>query len=515
MSLFAQLYAAKWLLVAVILVAYAVATFVRYRRLRAFPGPISSGWCELLHMGAILSRHSHLWYKAVGDEYGPLARIGPNDLLTSSPDLLAHMNAVRSPYTRTAWYNSAVRMEVGKDHVFSQLHEAQHTKRRQQMASGYSGKENWSLESDMDEHIHQLLDLIRSKYLSTATRHEPVDLASKIQYLTLDVISKIGFGKAFGDIKADADLDDYISAGRVGLAIMVFTGALGLTPYLHWPPIARMLGPSDKDKSGYGKMRTVARELIDSRLEKPTNSRSDMLSSFIRHGLTRDDIVTESMLTILAGSDTTATAIRGTMLYLMTSHRAYKKLQAEIDAAVTSGHAASSTGIVSDETMKSLPYLQAVMREGLRIHPPVTDIAPKKVPVEGDNVTINGKAYFLPGGTNIGYNVMGLNRNKEIFGEDVDCFRPERWLLDEHNEIQLERLNAMRRTTDMIFGYGKYQCLGKPIAWLEMRKVIFEFLRHFDWSLASPEKPWRSKNYFGVFLQDQMWCHITEREHGL
>ncbi|KAI4623046.1 uncharacterized protein J4E87_006139 [Alternaria ethzedia] len=421
---------------------------------------------------------------------GPLARIGPNDLITSSPDLLAHMNAVRSPYTRTAWYNKAVRMEVGKDHVFSQLDEAQHTKRRQQMASGYSGKENWSLESDMDEHIHQLLDLIRSKYLSTATRHEPVDLASKIQYLTLDVISKIGFGKAFGDIKADADLDDYISAGRVGLAIMVFTGALGLTPYLHWPPIARMLGPSDKDKSGYGKMRTVARELIDSRLEKPTNSRSDMLSSFIRHGLTRDDIVTESMLTILAGSDTTATAIRGTMLYLMTSQRAYKKLQVEIDAAVTSGHAASSTGIVSDETMKSLPYLQAVMREGLRIHPPVTDIAPKKVPVEGDNVTINGKAYFLPGGTNIGYNVMGLNRNKEIFGEDVDCFRPERWLLDEHNEIQLERLNAMRRTTDMIFGYGKYQCLGKPIAWLEMRKVIFEagiyqgrFLQEFDQDL--------------------------------
>ncbi|KAI4913672.1 hypothetical protein J4E90_005392 [Alternaria incomplexa] len=400
------------------------------------------------------------------------------------------MNAVRSPYTRTAWYNSAVRMEVGKDHVFSQLNEAQHTKRRQQMASGYSGKENWSLESDMDEHIHQLLDLIRSKYLSTATRHEPVDLASKIQYLTLDVISKIGFGKAFGDIKADADLDDYISAGRVGLAIMVFTGALGLTPYLHWPPIARMLGPSDKDKSGYGKMRTVARELIDSRLEKPTNSRSDMLSSFIRHGLTRDDIVTESMLTILAGSDTTATAIRGTMLYLMTSHRAYKKLQAEIDDAVTSGHAATSSGIVSDETMKTLPYLQAVMREGLRIHPPVTDIAPKKVPVEGDNVTINGKAYFLPGGTNIGYNVMGLNRNKEIFGEDVDCFRPERWLLDEHHDIQLERLNAMRRTTDMIFGYGKYQCLGKPIAWLEMRKVIFEagiyqgrFLQEFDQDL--------------------------------
>lgn len=71
MSLFAQLYATKWLLIAVVLMVYAVTTsIVRYRRLRAFPGPTSSGWCELLHTRAILSRHSHLWYKVVGDEYG-------------------------------------------------------------------------------------------------------------------------------------------------------------------------------------------------------------------------------------------------------------------------------------------------------------------------------------------------------------------------------------------------------------------------------------------------------------
>jgi cytochrome P450 len=295
-------------------------------------------------------------------------------------------------------------------------------------------------------------------------------------YTKLKVISKIGFGKAFGDLEADADLDNYISSGRVGLTIMTFIAGLGLTPYFQWPPIARILGPSDKDKSGFGRMMAVARELIDSRLEKPTNSRSDMLASCIRHGLTRDDLVTESLLQILAGSDTTATAIRATMLYLMTHHRVYRKLQSEIDAAVASGHATTSD-IVSDETMKSLPYLQAVVREGLRIHPPITDVVPKKVPSGGDTVTINGKEHFFPGGTNIGYNVLGLNRNKEMFGEDADCFRPERWLLDEHDEIYHERLNAMNRTTDMIFGYGKYQCLGKPIAWLEMRKVIFE-VRH-------------------------------------
>lgn len=96
------------------------------------------------------------------------------------------MNAVRSPYTRSTWFNAATRTEVGRDHVFSQLDEAKHTKRRQQMASGYSGKENPGLEPDIDEHLRELLHLIRSNYLSTSTQYKPMDLGSKIQYFTLD-----------------------------------------------------------------------------------------------------------------------------------------------------------------------------------------------------------------------------------------------------------------------------------------------------------------------------------------
>jgi hypothetical protein len=71
MSLLAQLYAAKWLLLSAILVGYAaIACVSKYRRLRAFPGPPSTGWCELLHMRAILGRHSHIWYQKVGERYG-------------------------------------------------------------------------------------------------------------------------------------------------------------------------------------------------------------------------------------------------------------------------------------------------------------------------------------------------------------------------------------------------------------------------------------------------------------
>ncbi|KAF2269652.1 cytochrome P450 [Lojkania enalia] len=506
MALLAQLYLAKWLLLAVVALVYGVRKYRMYMRLRAFKGPFSTGWSEVWHICAIASLHSHLWYEDVCKRYGTIARVGPNDLVTTSLELLTHMSSVRSPYTKAAWYYRASRFESGKDHIFSTVDEEHHARRRQQMAAGYSGKENFAIECTIDGCVQELIDLIRTKYLSTEKRSLPMDFARKIQYLALDVISLIGFGQAFGDLKADADVDSYIQSAEEGLSLLNYTAAIGIMPYMQWPLLARLTGPSEKDTGGHGKMMAKARCLIDERLTQPTDKRSDMLASFIRHGLTRDDLFTEAMLQILAGSDTTATAIRGTMLCIMSHPRVHNKLQAEIDAAVTSGTASAASDIISEASANKLEYLQAVIREGLRVHPPVTDVAPKVVPKGGDKVIIDGEHIYLPGNTNIGFCVVGLNRNKKIFGDDVDQFRPERWLVEDQG-----RLTAMKRVTDLLFGSGRYQCLGKPIAWMEINKTIFELLRHFDWALAFPEKPWISKNYMGIFVQEEMWVQVTER----
>ncbi|KAH6026409.1 hypothetical protein HBI54_239890 [Parastagonospora nodorum] len=511
MSILTELYTLRFLLTSAAVLVYVATKIHAYRRLSAFKGPFSTGWCEVWHSSRIISVDSHLAYQAVNDKYGPIARVGPNDLITSSPELLAHMNGVRSPYTRSWWFNKATRVEPGKDHIFSEVDESRHTKRRAQMAAGYSGKENLTLEHDIDACVQELLCLISSKYLSTDAGARPVDIGHKIQLFAIDVISTIGFGEPFGDIKADDDLNDYIKSTEEGLTIMKFTTALGLTSILQWPPIAHLLGPKESDKSGFGKLMGTARAIIDARFKKSVEGKSDMLSSFVRHGLTKEEVFTEAMLQIIAGSDTTATALRCILLYLTTHSHVCSKLRAEIDANVLSGAAPPAGSIVSDDCLKNMPYLQAVVREGLRIHPPITDVVPKKVPVGGDTFTIDGHVHYFPGGTNIGYTAWAVNRDKTIFGEDAGTFRPERWLVEENDQVSVQRLAAMRRTTEMIFGYGKYQCLGKSIAWLEITKVTFEFTRHFDWAVASPDKPWHSRNYNGVFVQDNMYMTITKR----
>ena len=164
-----------------------------------------------------------------------------------------------------------------------------------------------------------------------------------------------------------------------------------------------------------------------------------------------------------AGSDTTATAMRTAVLFMITQPAAIAKLQAELDLAERCR--VISSPIMTFEEAKALPYLQACIKEVLRIWPPVMGLMQKVVPPGGDS--LNGQ--FVPGGTQIGYCAWGVHRNSDIFGKDAEMFRPDRWL-----EADEEQLEAMNRNHDLVFGSGRYACLGKPVAMIELSKAIAE-----------------------------------------
>ncbi|KAK0717563.1 cytochrome P450 [Lasiosphaeria miniovina] len=489
-----------------LVVYYLVVKVQTYYRLRAFKGPFSTGFSEVWHMSAIFGKQAHLKYKETVDKYGPIARIGPNDLITSSQELLAHMNGVRSEYTRADWYYLGGRFRPGKDNIFSQVDETQHQRRRQQMLPGYTGKENLELEGSMDARIVEFMDLIRRKYLSTESQARPVDLTIKIQYFVLDVITSIGFSSPLGDLIADADLLNYSKATETAMGAAVYLTGSGLAKRLaRMPWLIKLVGPSEHDAQGMGRLVGNAREIVAARVARgDMETRSDMMASFSRHGLTPDELVTECQLQVLAGSHTTAASLWTLMLYVTTHPRVLARLQAEIDGAVRDGLAPD---VVANGELSRLPYLQAVIREGLRIRPPVTNIDPKRVPDGGDTVVLDGKPVFLPGGANIGVSVWAINFDKTVFGDDVDEFRPERWLL----ETDEKKLAQMTRATDLIFGHGKFQCLGKPVALMEIGKTVFELLRNFDWSVARPQESLRTGNYVGLFLDKPMWMHAAQR----
>jgi len=163
----------------------------------------------------------------------------------------------------------------------------------------------------------------------------------------------------------------------------------------------------------------------------------------------------------LAGSDTTVTALRSTIFYIITNPTVLRKVVEELDNAARERKL--DDPVVSDHQASQLPYLLACIRESMRMIPPVFNMFQKLVPPEGD--TVDGK--FIPGGTCIGVCTFGVLRNKKTFGEDADAFRPERWLIEDGPQ-----LSRMQKASDITFGSGKYLCLGKSIAMLELKKTL-------------------------------------------
>lgn len=339
-----------------------------------------------------------------------------------------------------------------------------------------------------------------------------MDLAKKIMFLTIDSISSFGTSQPFGMLQADTDVDSYIANNEEGLVIGNFFMALGLEGIRQAPILGKLIAPSPTDGSGFGKMLGKCFKIVDQRYaesDEDKTKKTDMLASWIRQGLSRDDLRSETVEQILAGSDTTASALRGIFMYLMTNARVYKKLQKEFDEATENGEVevSNQTGVITNVSVKKFVYLAAVVREALRVWQPIGSLFPHDVPPEGDEVVIDGKTYWLPGGTEIGISLQGMMHSREVFGEDAKVFRPERWL-EEKDEARLAR---MTRTSDLIFGHGKWQCLGKAIAQLEIGKTLYEVLRRFDLALVDPTKPWKSQTPLGLVTVSDMWVQVTER----
>lgn len=182
----------------------------------------------------------------------------------------------------------------------------------------------------------------------------------------------------------------------------------------------------------------------------------------MRHGVTKDKAIAESGVQLVAGAETSSTVIRYTILHLLTTPRVYQKLRKEIADAIAAGTASSPIRL---EEAKRLPYLQAVIFEGIRMRPPGLYGHYKVVPAGGD--TLGG--IFVPGGTAVGHNSFSLMRRKDIFGQDVDIFRPERFL-----ECSDAQRIEMDRAIDIHFGTGRWMCAGKQVAYTELYKIYFE-----------------------------------------
>ena len=186
---------------------------------------------------------------------------------------------------------------------------------------------------------------------------------------------------------------------------------------------------------------------------------------------------------MIAGSDSVGTVMRTIMFNLLAYPHTLEKLHEELRSANL------SRPFPRFSEVRDLPYLDACVQEGSRMHPPFALPFERVVPKGG--VTISG--HYLPAGTIVGGSPYVVNRHKETFGQDAEFWRPERWL--QSNDANKRKLEQGVLTVSLLllisalilanagalkFGAGRRVCLGKHIGLLEIKKLIPFLILTYD-----------------------------------
>jgi cytochrome P450 len=292
-----------------------------------------------------------------------------------------------------------------------------------------------------------------------------VNLAAWISFFTFDFLGDMAFGGGFETLRDGGDSSGIWSLIESSLDV------LGLLSHIPWASMAVQRTPflSHRLKS----MRQFGADRAMDRLQTGASVKDLWYHLTDEAGLERTkppiaNVVADGFLAIIAGADTTATAMT-CFFYLLLKHPdVYKRLQAEIDTVFPIGENPLDTSKHSN-----MPYLTACLNETLRIYPTVPVSGRRIVPLGGGK-TIAGR--FIPEGTQIYVPPYIYHRDPRYFSPSPDKFWPERW----SNESAKPESFVHNATAFIPFSYGPANCVGQALAKREMMMVVSLLLQKFD-----------------------------------
>jgi cytochrome P450 family 89 subfamily A len=186
--------------------------------------------------------------------------------------------------------------------------------------------------------------------------------------------------------------------------------------------------------------------------------------------LTDSEIVAPCSEFLNAGTDTTSTGLQWIMAELVRNPGVQEKLYDEIKATC------GGDDEVSEEAIPKMPYLKAVILEGLRKHPPGHFVLPHKAKEDMD---VGG--YLIPKGATVNFMVAEMGRDEEEWRRAME-FTPERYL--EGGNGEGVDMNGTRGVRMMPFGVGRRICAGLSIAMLHLEYFVANMVKEFEWTEA-------------------------------
>ncbi|KAK1420541.1 hypothetical protein QVD17_22220 [Tagetes erecta] len=324
------------------------------------------------------------------------------------------------------------------------------------------------VEHVVDTELNQRLIPILTKSATTTT---VIDLQDVLQRFAFDNICTIAFG--YDPKCLTPSMPDAVFATAFDEAVMISTGRMRASHPIIWK-LKRFLnvGSEKRLRNAVAVVRDFAVKLTREKiieLAKNENKNSslqslDLLSRFLISGHSDEKFIADIVINfILAGRDTTSAALTWFFWLLHKNPR--------IEAEILNDIKHKSENLTYDE-VKDMVYTHASLCESMRLYPPVAIDAKQAA---DDDVLPDGT--FVKKGFPVTYHVYAMGRSEELWGEDWAEFRPERWL--EKDELGQWVFKGRDGYEYPVFQAGPRVCLGKEMAFLQMKRVVAGVLRRF------------------------------------
>ncbi|KAI1337030.1 putative PDA-like cytochrome P450 monooxygenase [Xylariaceae sp. FL0016] len=444
-------------------------------------------------------------------KYGPVVRLGPNLLDLDYPTLISEIYGIKGDFRKTEFYHSSSAVRSGQViyNLFSEVDPVKHAKEKKPVAKYYSTQGVMSLEPHVDSTIVMLCEALESRFMRGGSKGRACDLGEWIDYYAWDIVGKTTFSKPFGFLEKGDDIDNTLKAANESLDYFARVGQIPILDFWLAKNPVRPIGLSVYPIVSMSVQRLMERyNVADAAWHNPEVP--DFLDHFIEAKKLDPDhvddnqIISWMMINSIAGADTTAIIVKDVLYYALKHPLVWERLRREFE------YRDVASPVVEYREARDNAYLEAVVREASRMHPGISMCLERYVPSRG--LILPDGHGVVPAGVAVGINPFVMTRHSDIYGKNVDEFRPDRWLqaLDESEDDFQKRLRAMKNA-DLTFGAGSRVCIGKNIALMEVYKVIATLVVRYDIELAEPDAEWEIQNSFFV-RQKGIYVHLSPRK---
>ncbi|OAX80637.1 hypothetical protein ACJ72_05023 [Emergomyces africanus] len=460
---------------------------VFFHPLRSFPGPTSHAMSQIPYIHKTLRGTLGFDVLDLHKAYGDVVRIAPNELAFSTPEAWKDILGNRphgAEQLEKFWQFYRPAGEKESTSIINAGRE-EHSRLRRQLSHGFSDKSMREQEPLITQHI----DLLMKRFYELGGGgSKTLDLTEWYNYATFDIIGDLTFGESFGCLE-NAYFHPFV---KLILTSGKISSILQCAAYFR--PLKSFL-LSLIPKSIRKRHANLAKEKLIRRMNVG-QERPDLIEGLLKKkdewNMSLENLAGNSSLLLVGGSETTATLLCGVTYLLLSNPHALEKLTVEVRSSF------KSEDEINMNSVNGLDYMLACLDEALRVYPPVPFGLPRVIPTGGCHIS----GQFVPENAVVAIHHWATYHNEKLF-TDPFAYHPERFLGD-------PKFANDRREALQPFHIGPRSCLGRNLAYAEMRLILARLIYNFDMKLATESANWmRKQKVFLFYTKPPLKVYLT------